>query len=144
MSFFESIRTCLRKYGVFSGRARASEYWFWQLAVAVVTAVVFGVFIVPALITMDPVTQEPGVLGTIGSVLWAVVLFGTLVPSIAVAVRRLHDTGKSGWYFLLGYVPFVGSIIIIVLAALPGEIGPNQFGPDPKAQEGPAQPEVAY
>ncbi|PUB25536.1 uncharacterized membrane protein YhaH (DUF805 family) [Promicromonospora sp. AC04] len=144
MSFFESVRTCLRKYGVFSGRARLSEYWFWQLAVALVTAVVFGAFIVPALITMDPVTQEPGVLGTIGSVLWVVVLFGTLVPSIAVAVRRLHDTGKSGWFFLLGYVPFVGSIIVIVLAALPGEIGPNQYGPDPKAQEAPAQPEVAY
>ncbi|WP_275001279.1 DUF805 domain-containing protein [Promicromonospora iranensis] len=143
MSFFESVRTCLRKYGVFSGRARPAEYWFWYLAVMAVYAVIFATLIIPALVTMDPVTEEPGVLGTIGMSLWAIVAFATFVPLISAAIRRLHDTGRSGWFYLLNLVPFVGGIIVIVLLALPGENGPNRFGPDPRAQALPPQP-VAY
>jgi uncharacterized membrane protein YhaH (DUF805 family) len=144
MSFIESVRTCLRKYGVFSGRARPAEYWFWYLAVTAVYTVIFAALIVPALITMDPVTQEPGVLGTIGMSLWAVVALGTFVPLISAAIRRLHDTGRSGWFYLLNLVPFVGGIIVIVLLALPGEQGPNRFGPDPRLPTTPVQPALAY
>ncbi|MFC4627883.1 DUF805 domain-containing protein [Promicromonospora alba] len=133
MSLIDSVRTCLRKYGTFTGRARAAEYWLFYLALAIVNVVIFVALLLPALITMDPVTQEPGVLGMIGSTLLAIVMLGTLVPLLAAAVRRLHDTGKSGWFYLLCLVPFVGGIILIVLLALPGEPGPNRFGPDPKA-----------
>lgn len=137
MSLIEAVTTCLRKYGTFSGRARASEYWFFVLGLAIVNAVIFVALLVPALATMDPVTQEPGVLGSIGSALVAIIVFGTLVPVIAAAVRRLHDTGKSGWLYLLILVPFVGSIIVLVLLALPGEPGPNRYGPDPRAVQQP-------
>lgn len=133
MSLIDSVRTCLRKYGTFTGRARAAEYWLFYLALAIVNVVIFVALLLPALITMDPVTQEPGVLGMIGSTLLAIVMLGTLVPLLAAAARRLHDTGKSGWFYLLCLVPFVGGIILIVLLALPGEPGPNRFGPDPKA-----------
>lgn len=133
MSFTDSVRTCLRKYGVFSGRAQASEYWFFYLALAIVNIVIFAVFLIPALVTMDPVTQEPGVLGSIGSTLVGIIGLGAFVPLLAAGVRRLHDTGKSGWFYLLCLVPFVGGIVIIVLLALPGEPGPNRFGADPKA-----------
>lgn len=133
MSLIDSVRTCLRKYGTFTGRARAAEYWLFYLALAIVNVVIFVALLLPALITMDPVTQEPGVLGMVGSTLLAIVMLGTLVPLLAAAVRRLHDTGRSGWFYLLCLVPFVGGIILIVLLALPGEPGPNRFGPDPKA-----------
>jgi uncharacterized membrane protein YhaH (DUF805 family) len=133
MSLIDSVRTCLRKYGAFTGRARAAEFWLFYLALAIVNVVIFVALLLPALITMDPVTQEPGVLGSIGSALLGIVLLGTFVPLLAAAVRRLHDTGKSGWFYLLCLVPFVGGIAVIVLLALPGESGPNRFGPDPKA-----------
>lgn len=133
MSLIDSVRTCLRKYGSFTGRARAAEYWLFYLALAIVNVVIFVALLLPALITMDPVTQEPGVLGMVGSTLLAIVMLGTLVPLLAAAARRLHDTGRSGWFYLLCLVPFVGGIILIVLLALPGEPGPNRFGPDPKA-----------
>jgi uncharacterized membrane protein YhaH (DUF805 family) len=128
MSFLDSVRTCLRKYGDFSGRARPSEYWFWYLAVSAAYVVVFVAFMIPALITMDPVTVAPGVLGTIGMILWTILALGTVVPMISAAVRRLHDTGKSGWFFLLTFIPFAGVIIGIVLLAAGGEPGPNRFG----------------
>jgi uncharacterized membrane protein YhaH (DUF805 family) len=133
MSLIDSVRTCLRKYGTFTGRAPAAEFWLFYLALAIVNAVIFVALLLPALITMDPVTQEPGVLGSIGSTLLAIVMLGTLVPLVAAAVRRLHDTGKSGWFYLLCLVPLIGGIVVIVLLALPGEPGPNRFGPDPKA-----------
>lgn len=133
MTLTEAVRTCLRKYGVFSGRARAAEYWLFYLGLAIVNVVIFVALLLPALIMMDPVTQEPGVLGSIGSSLVAVVALGAFVPLLAAGVRRLHDTGKSGWFYLLCLVPFVGGIVIIVLLALPGEPGPNRFGSDPRA-----------
>lgn len=133
MTLTEAVRTCLRKYGVFTGRARAAEYWLFYLGLAVVNVVIFVALLLPALIMMDPVTQEPGVLGSIGSTLVAIVALGAFVPLLAAGVRRLHDTGKSGWFYLLCLVPFVGGIVIIVLLALPGEPGPNRFGPDPRA-----------
>ncbi|WP_051433383.1 DUF805 domain-containing protein [Promicromonospora kroppenstedtii] len=133
MTLVEAVRTCLRKYGVFTGRARAAEYWLFYLGLAIVNAVIFVALLLPALITMDPVTQEPGVLGSIGSSLVGVVALAAFVPLLAAGVRRLHDTGKSGWFYLLCLVPFVGGIVIIVLLALPGESGPNRFGPDPRA-----------
>lgn len=138
MSIVDSVRTCLRRYGDFTGRARASEYWFFYLALAIVNAVIFVALLIPALVTMDPVTQEPGVLGSIGSALLGIVVLATFVPLLAAGVRRLHDTGKSGWFYLLCLVPFFGGIIIVVLLALPGEPGPNRFGPDPRAVPQPA------
>lgn len=133
MSLTDSVRTCLRKYGVFSGRAQASEYWFFFLALAIVNAVVFVALLIPALVTMDPVTQEPGVLGSIGSALVGIIGVGTFVPLLAAGVRRLHDTGRSGWLYLLCLIPFVGGIVLIVLLASPGQLGPNEYGPEPMA-----------
>jgi uncharacterized membrane protein YhaH (DUF805 family) len=134
MTFTDSVRTCLRKYGVFSGRAQASEYWFFYLALAIANAVIFVALMIPALAMMDPVTQEPGVLGSIGSALIGIIALGTFVPLLAAGVRRLHDTGRSGWFYLLCLVPFVGGIILIVLLVMPGVQGPNQYGPQAVAQ----------
>ncbi|WP_285103668.1 DUF805 domain-containing protein [Promicromonospora sp. MEB111] len=138
MSILDAVQTCLRRYGDFTGRARASEYWFFYLALVIVNAVIFAVLLIPALVTMDPVTQEPGVLGSIGSALLGIVALAAFVPLLAAGVRRLHDTGKSGWFYLLCLVPFVGGIIIVVLLALPGEPGSNRFGPDPRGVPQPA------
>jgi len=64
-------------------------------------------------------------------ILWALI---TLIPNIAVTVRRLHDQDKSGWMFLLVFIPFVGGLILLVFMLLDGTRGPNRYGPDPKGQ----------
>ena len=110
----------LRKYAVFTGRARRSEYWYFVLfnflnsMVASMIDVTFGLY--------NPETGY-GVVNTIYA-------FAVLIPALAVGVRRMHDIGKSGWFFLI-------PLFNIFLAVTPGEVGENKYGPDPKEQEGP-------
>ncbi|MER6464545.1 DUF805 domain-containing protein [Streptomyces sp. NPDC001288] len=106
----------LRKYATFSGRARRSEFWLFTLfnGLAVLLA---------------------GILdGVLGWGLWLtfVYLLFVFVPTLAVAVRRLHDTGRAGWWLLIALIPF-GGIVLLVFDVLEGTSGRNKYGPDPKA-----------
>jgi uncharacterized membrane protein YhaH (DUF805 family) len=67
--------------------------------------------------------------------LYMIYVLGVFIPSLAVAVRRLHDTGKSGWFYLIGLIPFIGSIWLIVLFVTEGDAGTNAYGPDPKSAD---------
>ncbi|MFD9482025.1 MULTISPECIES: DUF805 domain-containing protein [Streptomyces] len=107
----------LKKYAVFSGRARRQEYWMFFL---------FNMAAAIILMILD------GVLGT-SPVLYSIYVLAVLLPNLGVTIRRLHDTGKSGWWILINLVPFVGFIWFIVLVATAGQQQPNQYGPDPKA-----------
>ncbi len=100
MSFAESIRTCLTKYVDFKGRASRSEYWWFVLFIFLAyvgVGVVGSVAKAPALILVVP--------------------FALLLPQLAAGVRRLHDTGKSGWWYLICLIPYVGGIVVLVLLA---------------------------
>ena len=106
----------------FSGRARRKEYWMFVLI-----AVVIAIFLALA----------DGITGTYSSelgfgLLGGLFLLAILIQSIAVGVRRLHDTGRSGWWLLLNLIPLVGPIIVLVLMALDGQSGDNAYGPNPK------------
>lgn len=151
MSFIESIRTVLSKYAVFSGRARRSEYWWYTLAYAIVSAVLYAVLVLPgytAYLTAtmewsmagDPAAPLPAMPGSlmVGYAVTSIFTLALLLPSLGVTVRRLHDTGRSGFWVFLGLVPVVGAIILIVWEATAGTPGPNQYGPDPKAAQQPA------
>ncbi len=109
--------TVLRKYAEFSGRARRKEYWFFVL---------FNIIISFVLGFVDGFAGLGGVLGGIYAL-------AVLIPSIAVGVRRLHDTGRSGWWLLIGLVPIIGVIVLIVFMVGDSESGSNQYGPNPKA-----------
>lgn len=148
MSFIESIRTVLSKYAAFSGRARRSEFWWYYLAVTIVDSVLYFVLIVPGLSAYSAATMEYAMAGdpsapmpsmpgslTTGYVILSLVNLALLLPSLGAAVRRLHDTDRSGFWYLLSFIPFVGAIILIVWWAGAGTPGPNQYGPDPKAVE---------
>ncbi|UIX31812.1 DUF805 domain-containing protein [Streptomyces sp. GQFP] len=113
MNYFLDV---LKKYAVFSGRARRKEYWMFVL---------FSVIISIALTIVDSFIGFP--------ILSAVFSLGLLVPSLAVCVRRLHDTGRSAWWLLFGFVPLVGSITLLVFTCLDGEAGENKYGHSPKA-----------
>lgn len=95
MTFQESIRVCFSKYADFNGRAGRSEYWWFILFIVIVSLAT----------------------SMVGSVLSGLFSLGTLLPSIAAATRRLHDTNRSGWWQLILIVPVIGAIVLIVLLA---------------------------
>ena len=75
--------------------------------------------------------------GALATIVLAIGVIGALalfVPGIAVQVRRFHDQDRSGWFVLLSFVPYVGGLILLVFMCLPGTVGPNRFGPDPKGE----------
>lgn len=125
----------LKQYVDFSGRARRTEYWMFTLfnvvisiVLAVVDGLVFGTGSFSAMSGAGSVgfSANLGVLGTIYTL-------AVLLPSLAVGVRRLHDTNRSGWWLLIGLVPIVGAIVLLVFFATEGTRGANSHGPDPKA-----------
>ena len=111
----------LKKYAVFEGRARRKEYWFFILfdSIFMVWSLLIGLVLF-------------GVEG--GTGLFILYNLARLIPAIAVSVRRLHDTGRSGWSALLPLIPLVGSIIFLVFMLEDGTPGENQYGPNPKAE----------
>ena len=143
MSFTEAVRVCLRKYVDFSGRARRSEYWFWTLAQGLVLLAVYAVLIAVTIATgalgsvddSGVASTGGGLVSALLGLLFLVVALGLFLPSLAVTVRRLHDTNRSGWWYLLSLVPF-GSIVLLVFCCLDSTPGPNQFGPNPKGVGG--------
>jgi uncharacterized membrane protein YhaH (DUF805 family) len=115
MSFGEAIRSGFQRYTDFGGRSSRSEYWFWVLFTAL-ASIGLGV--------LDLVIRTDG--GLVG--VFALVTF---LPSLAVAVRRLHDIDRSGWWLLIGFVPLIGSIILIIWFATAGRESPNRYGRNP-------------
>jgi uncharacterized membrane protein YhaH (DUF805 family) len=115
----------LKKYVVFSGRARRKEFWMFTLFTVIISIVLNVVD--RAMGTADNSTGT-GVLGGIYTLL-------VLLPSLAVTVRRLHDTDRSGWWILIGLIPLIGAIVLLVFEVQEGTAGDNSHGPDPKAQE---------
>ncbi|GGD78926.1 DUF805 domain-containing protein [Lacimicrobium alkaliphilum] len=113
----------LKKYAVFTGRARRMEYWFFILFN-------FLISIVLALVdTMTGTFNSEAAIGLLGGIYGLAVL----IPGIAVTIRRLHDTGRSGWWFLLIFIPIVGGLILLVLMLFDSEPGENAYGSNPKA-----------
>ena len=110
--------TVLRKYAVFEGRARRREYWFFVLFYILISVVLA---VVDRMLGTYDETYGMGALG-------ALFCLGLLIPSIAVGARRLHDTGRSGWWLLLMLVPFIGGLFLLYWAVLPSQPSANAFG----------------
>lgn len=112
----------LKKYAVFNGRARRKEYWYFVLFHMIVS-IVLGV--------IDGLTGSFS--GDVGlGLLGAIYALAVLIPSIAVIVRRLHDTDRSGWWILISLIPLIGTIVLIVFLVLDSTPGANRFGENPK------------
>lgn len=111
-----------RKYAMFSGRSRRSEYWYFVLFNILISA---GLWIVGALFVAAASGSRAGMFP------FDVYALGSFTPALAVGVRRLHDIGKSGWFVLLGFVP-IANIVLIVWLAQDSDPGANAYGPNPK------------
>lgn len=105
----------LKKYAVFNGRARRKEYWMFTL---------FSVIVSIVLAIVD------GLIGT--QALELIYGLATLLPTLGVTVRRLHDTDRTGWWILIGLIPLVGLIVMLVFLATEGTSGQNKHGANPK------------
>lgn len=121
-----------RRYAEFSGRSRRKEYWMFVLFSAIVTVICMVLMLGGGMISAEENGSEPGLLFWLGASLLGVFVLGSIVPSIAVQVRRFHDQDKSGWMVLLGFIPYVGGLIVFIFMCLEGTRGPNRFGSDPK------------
>lgn len=115
----------LKKYAVFSGRSRRKEYWLFVLF-----NIIFS--IVAALLDVLAGTRMENQYFGIISILFNIAM---ILPYLAVTVRRLHDTNRSGWWILISLIPIVGYIWLFVLMCLDGTLGENRFGLDPKRYE---------
>lgn len=158
----------LKRYAEFSGRSRRMEYWMFFLGVVLFYLALFLVMmlLVGGAMSAAFMGNNPGAgAGMMGAMLGGgiigIVIVLTwlllLIPSLAVGVRRLHDIDRSGWWLMLGYGPYilsmvlailqlvdiaailnlvslVGFLVLLVFAFLPGTRGPNRFGPDPKGE----------
>ncbi|HLV00732.1 MAG TPA: DUF805 domain-containing protein [Acidobacteriota bacterium] len=107
----------LRKYAVFHGRERRRVFWWFVL-------VHVGILVVLSLFEFLLTGQA--------SVLVGLYNLAVFIPGLAVTVRRLHDTGRTGWWVLIGLIPFFGSLILLIFMLLDSEPGTNQYGPNPK------------
>ena len=112
----------LKKYVLFSGRARRAEYWYFVLFNLIVTLILMVIDLVTGTFSK---TLGLGLLGGIYAL-------AVLLPGLGVGVRRLHDTGRSGWWLLIALIPFIGAIVLIVFFAQDSTPGANPYGPNPK------------
>ena len=118
MTFSEVLKTCLvDKYATFSGRATRSEYWY---------VVLFGYLLALLIVLLGMMVDSPELIIGLSSVLSLILL----VPGLAVCIRRLHDTGRSGWWYLLVLIPYIGAIALLVIFCLKSDED-NKYGTKP-------------
>ena len=127
MGFAEAIKSFWSNYATFKGRARRSEYWFIQLFLVLTNLAVAAIDLALMNGDVDRFIDNGG--GGIVGLIWILV---TIVPALAVLVRRLHDTDKSGWWALIGLVPFVGAIVLLIFTVLDSDVAENKYGMSPK------------
>ena len=129
MGLFETVKSVFSKYATFQGRASRSEYWFFYLFNILLE---IGLLIV-GLILGAIVGDGTGALAGMGIAYVLLCIYGliALIPSISVFVRRMHDIGRSGWWYWLALVPLVGVIVLLVFLLTGSDRGDNQYGPEP-------------
>lgn len=115
MNPFEWYLEVLKKYVVFTGRSRRAEFWWFVLFNLIISMV----------------------LSFVWELLSTLYGLAVLLPAIGVGIRRLHDTGKTGWWLLLNFIPLIGTIVLIVFFAQDSDPGDNEYGPSPKLIEPP-------
>ena len=127
MSFVDAVKSFWSNYATFTGRSRRSEYWFIQLFLLITNLIAAAV----DLWLMDGDVEQFMANGG-GGIVGLVWILATVVPLLAVLIRRLHDTNRSGWWALIGLVPLAGFIILLVFTVTDSDVGANRFGESPK------------
>ena len=127
MGFRTAVSAFWSNYRNFKGRARRSEYWFIQLFLVVTNLAAAGIDF--ALMDGDVERFIANGGGGIVGLIW---ILATIIPALAALIRRLHDTGRSGWWSLIGLVPVIGGIVLLVFTVQDSHTGENSYGASPK------------
>ncbi len=132
MNFMQAVQSVYRNYVTFNGRAMRSEYW-WFILFSIIVSILIAVIEAGLGLGQGMMTRGDGMFsvnysGGIISNIWAL---GNFLPALAVGVRRLHDTDRSGWWLLIAFIPLIGAIVLLVFFCSRGTSGPNRFGRDP-------------
>ena len=122
----------IKQYADFEGRARRQEYWMFALINAIISLTLFGL----AVVFLGALNNDTGAtLAMLFYAMYGLYSLFILIPGIAVTVRRLHDIGKSGGWFFIGFIPLIGGIWLLVLLATDSQPEENEYGPNPKGVE---------
>jgi len=130
MNFGTALKAFWSNYADFKGRARRSEYWFIQLFLVLTNIAVAAIDLALMNGDVDRFIANGG--GGIVGLIW---ILATIVPAIAVLIRRLHDTNRKGWWALIGLVPVAGAIVLLVFTVEDSSKGANTFGTPPKESQ---------
>ena len=122
-------KVVLKNYANFNGRARRAEYWYFVLFNFILIIPFYAIAMIGA-------ATQNSMLTILGFALYGILALGTLIPSLAAVVRRLHDTNKSGWNYFIALIPLVGGIILLVYLFTDGNRFANNYGQDPKNEAG--------
>lgn len=117
----------LKDYATFTGRARRKEFWMFSLFHAIIVFTL--IFLGASDFFFDYYSENT--FGTL-SIILILYIIATFIPNLAVTVRRLHDTGKSGWFYLVVFIPYVGNLILLILVCFDSQYGKNKWGDNPK------------
>lgn len=131
MTLSESVKTCFAKFTTWQGRATRSEYWYFTLfsILCAIAAVAVDSVLGTSFTFTDPTTGTEASFGY--GWFYLIVALVNFLPGLAVLVRRLHDTGRSGWWYWIALVPLIGVIMLLVWFCSRGTVGDNKFGSDP-------------
>jgi len=124
MQFTDAVKSFYKRAFDFQGRSSRLEYWWVQLFMVLV-------MLVPGFAYGLSEASGGGTLGSIAAILLGLFFLINVIPTIAVTVRRFHDQNRSGWMYLLSFIPYLGVFIIIIFMCLRGTPGENRFGMDP-------------
>ncbi len=123
----------IKNYVTFKGRARRKEYWFFILFNVIIS---IALTLLDSLLFGETSIDNVGILHTVNidnaSILSTIYSLAIFLPSLAVSVRRLHDTGRTGWWLLIALIPLVGAIVLLIFMVQDSKPGTNQFGANPK------------
>ena len=136
MSAFQEyfVDTFKKKYADFSGRASRSEYWFFTLFLTLISIPLF-IILLSSVALSDGASDSMPISSKISLVILMLFAFAIIIPSLAITVRRLHDVGRSGWWYLITLVP-LGGLVLFIFTLLESESGRNKWGPNPWEPDG--------
>ncbi|MEE9439214.1 MAG: DUF805 domain-containing protein [Saprospiraceae bacterium] len=123
MEMIDYFKLAFEKYADFKTRSNKSEYWWFVLAYLILGLILGALLFIGLSLESTPIIYLMGGL-------MALIGLALFIPSLAIAVRRLHDTGKSGWWYLISLIPYIGGIVLIFFLASKSQAGANKWGPE--------------
>ncbi|MEZ5213153.1 DUF805 domain-containing protein [Gordonia sp. (in: high G+C Gram-positive bacteria)] len=127
IGFIPAVKRGFTKYVTFTGRASRAEFWWWTLGVSIITVVLYILTMV-GLLSAGTRASGPPIMGIVFGILLLVWVLAIILPEIAITVRRLHDAGFSGWFYLLHLIP-IGGVVVLVMCIMPTSPNAAQYGP---------------